>query len=556
MTPTNHTALAVDERRSHSLGSGLLLGIALLISGCVTPWERSSLMGGRETTIDNVQGPTERRLRDVLWRKEKEEYIASNGSLKPLPGTDDYLKAEELYDQEQYEDAAKAFKKVAKKYKKSEIREDALFMEAESAYNLGHYAKAQDRYSMLLKDYPSTRHLDDVSQRLFEIARMWLDFPEQASITEVSQVNYDNFGAKLPAVEPAKKQSWGASLWPNMTDKSRPIFDPEGNGVGALRLIWLNDPTGPLADDSLMLAASHYARAGNFIEADRHYTLLREEYPNSPHVQNAFVLGSHVKLMSYEGPAYDEKSLNDAEQLKESILRLYPEIEDRERIQKELNKIEFAKAEREWQQVVFHERKGNARAQAVYCHLVLQRFPQTPFAEMARERLVALGPEYSNGRALLNPQPDQPKYRRTFAAGPPPLTNTPSSMRPSTAKPQPQPVEEPEPETEPAPAPRRFLPPWGGSDEEPPQKLPEPESPGDEFVPEEPERTVAGEAAPGEKSEPTGNRWLRMPRFTPPRRLFPAGDAKPINESAREQEVLEMDEFEKATEDASGSAAL
>lgn len=519
----------------------VLAGLLLLLgSGCVTPWERSALLGGRNTGIDNVQGPNERRLRGWLWQKEQEEYFAENGSLKPMPGTEEYLKAEELYEQQQYAQAAKEFHKVAKKFKKSDIREDALFMQAESSYNLGHYAKAQDRYSLLLRDYPSTRHLDDVSRRLFEIARVWLDFQDAAQVGEVKQVNYDQFGQKLPPLQTSeKKRSWTPVFWPNFTDKARPLFDPEGNGVAALRLIWLNDPTGPLADDALMLAASHYARSGNFIEADRHYTLLREEYPNSPHVQNAFVLGSHVKLMSYEGPNYDSKSLEDAKHLKESTLRLYPNLVDRERVELELRKIEIARAAREWEQVIFHERKSNERGQAIYCHLLLERYPDTPYAKLARDRLKELGPQFASGQALLDPQPDPPRYKQTFGNSKPRLTNTPSSWQSAQATPAPAstppakntppanvapkstpsqpPAAQPAPS---APGPRSFVP-W---DEDDVEEEPLPQSPGRNLAPAMPEQ-----AASSESSEAPASRWPRLLRFTPPRQLVPAGDAKPID---------------------------
>ncbi|MDP1797159.1 MAG: outer membrane protein assembly factor BamD, partial [Planctomycetaceae bacterium] len=347
-----------------------------LISGCVTPWERSALLKRGNDNIDNVHGPTERRLLGSLWEKKKEEIEASDGSLKPIPGTEEYTAAEEFYKDEKYEVAQASFKKVAKQYKKSEIREDALFMEGESAFQLGNFYAAENAYAKLLRDYPSTRHLDDVSKRLFEIARQWLDFPKVAEVGEIQQANYDDFGQRLPPEKPPEKGK--SPVWvPNFTDKSKPWFDTEGNGVACLRLIWLNDPTGPLADDALMLAASHYARRNNFVEADRHFTLLREEYPNSPHVENAFVLGSHVKLMSYQGAEYDGKTLEDAKNLKKSILRLYPDSADSKRVQEELARMEEADADREWAKVVFYERKNNKRAQSVYCHLVIDRYPQS-----------------------------------------------------------------------------------------------------------------------------------------------------------------------------------
>jgi outer membrane protein assembly factor BamD (BamD/ComL family) len=435
-----------------------LMMCVTILAGCVTPWERKSLLEDKNANIDNVRGPTERRLRDYLWQKKQEEIAESDGTLKPIAGTEEYVAAESFYDDKQYVEAQAAFKKVAKKFKKSEIREDALFMQGEAAFQQGNFYAAENAYAMLLRDFPSTRHLDNVSQRLFEISRQWLDFPKVAEVGEIQQANFDDFSQRLPADSPVEKGR--TPVWvPNFTDKSKPWFDTEGNGIACLRLIWLNDPTGPLADDALMLAASHYSRRNNFVEADRHFTLLREEYPNSPHVQNAFVLGSHVKLMSYQGAAYDGKTLQDAEGLKKTILRLYPEAKDRGRVEDELARIEEAKADREWELVTFYERKGNKRAQAVHCHLVIDRFPHSQAAQRARKRLQDLGPEYANGQRLLTsrPDPDRAWYdlRNPRDATPPALPPQP----PAKAK-----VEEPKAE-KPATPPRRLFGIFGGNSE-------------------------------------------------------------------------------------------
>ncbi|HET6422709.1 MAG TPA: tetratricopeptide repeat protein, partial [Planctomycetaceae bacterium] len=356
MTPFTFSTRFLPARRALVGWCLVWIGVTSL-NGCVTPFERKTLLEDKRANIDGVQGPTERRLRDYLWRQKQEEIANSDGTLKPIAGTEQYVAAEALYEDKQYAEAQAEFKKVAKKFKKSEIREDALYMQGEAAYQQGNFYAAENAYAMLLRDYPSTRHLDDVSKRLFEIARQWLDFPKVAEVGEIQQANFDDFSERLPAEQPLEKGR--TPVWvPNFTDKSKPWFDAEGNGIACLRLIWLNDPTGPLADDALMLAASHYARRNNFVEADRHFTLLREEYPNSPHVQNAFVLGSHVKLMSYQGAAYDGKTLQDAEGLKKTILRLYPESKDRGRVEDELARIEEAKADREWELVTFYERKG------------------------------------------------------------------------------------------------------------------------------------------------------------------------------------------------------
>ena len=404
-----------------------LLCVLPLLPGCITPWEKSALLKDSTPNISRVQGPTERRLRSLMWLRDQEGSEDSD-SLKPLVGTEDYVAATDIYKDERYAEAQKAFKKVARKYKKSDIREDALFMQAEAAFQQEHYSKAHDIYAMLLKEYPSSRHLDVVSERLFKIGRVWLDFPEVAKLGEVQQVNYDDPKRKLPAEEPVKSSGKPVFV-PNFTDKSEPLFDTAGNGVAALQAIWMNDPTGPLADDAMMLVASHHARKGNFVEADRFFQMLRETFPNSPHLQDAFLLGSHVKLMSYQGAEYEGKTLTEAKLLKESAIRLYPDIADKNRLQRELTQIDEATAEREWGQVELWLRKGNKRAATVYCNQVIDRFPKSPFAQKAREQLEALGPEYASGAVLLQPTDPKklPLWERVIPASQP----KPAAARPT-----------------------------------------------------------------------------------------------------------------------------
>lgn len=326
---------------AQTLGPFVCCVVSLMCAaGCASPWERSALLKDSYPNIDRVQGPTERSLRNLF--KKKQEDNALNGtslsgkSLKPIAGTDDYLAATELYKDEKYLEAQKAFKRVASKYKKSEIREDALFMEAEAAWQRELYGKAHDIYAVLLKEYPSTRHLNVVSERLFKIGRIWLDFPEVAKLGEIHQVNFDDPKLKLPSEEPPKIPKSRPLFVPNLWDKKEPLFDTPGNGVAALTAVWMNDPTGPFADDAMMLVASYHARKGNYIEADRFFQMLRETFPNSPHVQNAFLLGSHVKLMSYQGPDYETRTLDEAQKLKEATMRLYPNLPESDRLKDEL----------------------------------------------------------------------------------------------------------------------------------------------------------------------------------------------------------------------------
>jgi outer membrane protein assembly factor BamD (BamD/ComL family) len=153
------------------------------------------------------------------------------------------------------------------------------------------------------------------------------------------------------------------------------------------------DPRGPLADDAIMLTASHFLRVGNYQEADRYFSMLREEYPSSPHLQTSFVLGSHVKLMSYQGAGYDEKKLEEARRLKESTLRLFKDLPEKDRLKDELAKIEEARAQRYWELVELYRRKRKPKAMVIYAEDVLQTYPNSSYAPKAREVLAELRPD-------------------------------------------------------------------------------------------------------------------------------------------------------------------
>ena len=386
----------------HSCRTGFVLAllICFLAAGCQAPdmhstaegtgmdlsrfkfWERSD---EEMTSTDGIRGPLERILGDHARHHQE--------SLAPLEGAPEFDEAKAIFDQGEYGLAEKRFKQLAKQYKDTPIEEDSLFMIGECQFATGRLAKAQDSYGKLLKKYPSPRELDTVTKRLFKIAQHWLEFPEIVESSEVQTVSLEDPKNTPPPPDPrprSKDPSRVVPIFPNLWDRSRPVFDTDGRALEALRAIWLNDPTGPLADDAIMLTASHHLRKGDFLEADRNYSILREQYPKSQHLENAFVLGSHVKLMSYQGALYEGDSLEAAHKLKESTLRLYPKHPERERMLDEVRKIEEAKAQREWENVVFWQKKNKPLSVAASCREVIRLYPNSTYAAQAREILAEM----------------------------------------------------------------------------------------------------------------------------------------------------------------------
>jgi TolA-binding protein len=401
----------------------LFAGICGSLSGCRSPLNMTSLLkrdvdkdARSSVDISDEKGPLERALGVALHER------GSNGSsLLSEEDREEFQSAENLYDQQRYQAAEKAFKQIAKKYKRTtlnlwgdgknekdiyrgtennkyenkQIVEDALFMLAESQYQQKKYASAQGTYSALVKEFPSTRYLNVYTRRMFSIARYWLGFPESGKTGDLQLAEFEGDASQtVPALDETSRTNWDPSrripILPNFFDNTRPAFDTDGRALEVLRMIWINDPNGPLADDALMMTASYYLRNQNYSEADHMFEILRKEYPKSPHHENALLLGSHVKLMSYQGPAYDSKSLVQAQQLKENMLKTHPGHPTRDRMLDELRNIEEAKAEQDWEDVIFYYQKRKPQAMKVYCNEIIRKHPQTSYAALARSLLAEL----------------------------------------------------------------------------------------------------------------------------------------------------------------------
>jgi outer membrane protein assembly factor BamD (BamD/ComL family) len=386
--------------RTYALAWPLILSAALV--GCKSGIDASALTDKENAQInqmastDDVHGPMERFMTASGFGKSDDKKKKLH-FVNPPEAMAAYHKGEELMKEKKYKAAQKLlWNEVAEKYKDYPIREDATFLAGECFYFQKLYADAEDRYSLVIKEYTSTRHLDDISKRKFEIAQIWLGFPKVITASQVQPVNFDEPSSTPPPTIDYKEPSgitYTVPILPNFTDKTRPWFDTQGRALDALKSIWLNDPTGPLADDALMLSASYYLRKGDYVEADHLYDLLRKEFPKSRHLENAFVLGAHCKLMTYQGPEYGGTELEEAKKLKEATLRLYPNRPDRARIESDLQKIEVAKAARLWADVKFWQSKGKPKAIAISCKEVIQKFPNSDYARMAREELAKIKPE-------------------------------------------------------------------------------------------------------------------------------------------------------------------
>ncbi|HZZ27824.1 MAG TPA: outer membrane protein assembly factor BamD [Pirellulales bacterium] len=303
------------------------------------------------------------RLAPENVSKEMKKAVGLGPNQKIAEGFFD--EGEKFFEAKQYDKAAKKFASAADRWPNSTLEEDSMFLEAESYFFADRYPYAEDEYEELLKKYPNTHHLDATTSRQFAIGRYWQQ-------------------------EDELHHHW--VLTPNWTDKNDPMFDTAGHASNAYNSVRVNDPRGPLADCACMTEGNMAFRRHRWEDADYYYNIVRTDYPKSKYQLQAHLLGVQCKLLKYQGPGYNSKPLEEANQLIDQTLAQFPnEIgAERERLVRAKAEVKAQMATRDLQLAQYWDKGDHYGAARIYYAQVLKEYPQTPFADQAKTRLAAL----------------------------------------------------------------------------------------------------------------------------------------------------------------------
>jgi TolA-binding protein len=276
-----------------------------------------------------------------------------------------FQEGKELFVQKKYLEAAEQFKTAAFRWPDTPLEEDALFLQAECYFFADEYVKAHDAFEVLFKKYSNTRHLETAVSREFAIGRFW---------------------EQMQDVKPL----W--TIQPNFTDKGRPWFDTFGYALRAYQNVRMYDPTGPLADHSLMAAGAAHFRHNEFEEAALEFDQLRKDYPNSDHQVLAHILGMQAKMRVYQGDMYDKTALKEAHEIADSALTQFGSKlgSEQSRMLKSRSQIVEEEANRLYVLGQYYEKNQFHRSARYYYQNVIDEFPRTEKAELAKQRLAAI----------------------------------------------------------------------------------------------------------------------------------------------------------------------
>jgi outer membrane protein assembly factor BamD (BamD/ComL family) len=376
--PPRPTRLLRPDRRLFAV----VIACVVAPAGCATlktptwPWSKNADAEKRvsgelgadadSSVISSEFNPTEQEFGWEYFKgeniKKRWKKVLGRGPNEPV-ARKALAEGDALFQERKYSAAADKYKVAIDRWPDSTIEEDALWQLAECWFFTDRYPKAEDCYDELVKKYANSRYLDRIAQRQFVIAQYWIALDEKH--------NY-------------------MTIVPNLADRSRPLFDTRGRAIKAFDHVRINDPRGPLADDSIMAQANAHFLDRQWLDADYFYGLLRTEYPDSDFLLQAHLLGLQAKLRAYQGPGYEGGILDEAELLADQTLVQFPDQlrgDEAERVQTTRAAVAAQQAQRHWSRAEFYAKGKHYSSARIYYSLLARDYPKTMLAQQARDKL-------------------------------------------------------------------------------------------------------------------------------------------------------------------------
>ena len=312
------------------------------------------------------------------------------------PAQEKLAAAKQLLEEKKFVEAEKAFHEIAMsrdpadkvetpgfasqiiKHQGKEVpeqfREEALFFEAECQRLQKHYRGAEETYSQLVKEFPSTQYTERADRALFEIALYWL------VDTRKQMEEYDEQRqGKRWFVMPASFVHFSVDM---------PVMDAEGHAVRVLEGIQMREKVmhTALGEQALLYLGTIRFYHEDYLDADQHFTDLYRHYPNSPNAAKALKQSIICKQLCTGGTMYDLRTVEESRKLIHTAQTAYTEFgKDTDWIQKQLVGINLQQADRDWRVAEFYRWTSHPGPAYFYYELVRRCYPNTEYAAKAAE---------------------------------------------------------------------------------------------------------------------------------------------------------------------------
>jgi outer membrane protein assembly factor BamD (BamD/ComL family) len=281
------------------------------------------------------------------WRLERGSDWKALGSAEQDKFLLEVAEIKQLVDTGKTEAVVRALNKLKKDFPETVGPDFDAFMQAELLFSQGKFVKASRAYEKFLVDFPQSRLYEAALDRQFAIATAFLG------------------GQKVPVLK---------------------IFKVKGYAEGEKIMERIGDRAGssPIALKAALSVVESYEDRGKFNEAYLKWSQIQTQWPTGQTGKDALLGMGRCKHAAYKGPNYDASGLVSAKSYYENFRLRYPEDAEKLDIEKRIGQIDEQQAYKQFSIGRYYQRTGSKQAAFFYYQMVIDKWPSTAAAEMAK----------------------------------------------------------------------------------------------------------------------------------------------------------------------------
>jgi outer membrane assembly lipoprotein YfiO len=248
------------------------------------------------------------------------------------------------------------------------------------------YPKSPDRDRGLFLLAELYYHWDQRLRAFYHLDELMDNFPESKLFFPALELQYQIADEYLNGY---KEKFLGMRIIPQ-TDEA----------VEMLYRIQERSPGSPLAERALRRTADYYFNSSEFDLAGDAYGAFLRLYPRSPEVPQVRLRQAFASLAQFRGPRFDTTPLVDARAEFKDVQARYPDLAADVNVANWLDRIDSDLARKAYTDADFYRRTNQPRGAVYLYRYVIQTFPNTHEADLARRDLAKV-PKW----ALADPRP-------------------------------------------------------------------------------------------------------------------------------------------------------
>jgi len=295
-------------------------------------------------------------LADLPRRQAEVWHLEKSGDWKALGSAeqDRFLLAvaeiKQLVNTGKTETVARALNKLKKDFPEIAGPDLDAFMQAELLFSQGKFVGASHAYEKFLADFPQSWLCEAALDRQFAIATAFLA------------------GQKMPVLK---------------------IFKMRGYAQGEKIMERIGDRAGnaPIALKAALGIVKSYEDRGRFNEAYFKWSQIQTQWPTGQTGKDALLGMGRCKHAAYKGPNYDASGLVSAKSYYENFRLRYPQDAQRFDMEKRVGQMDEQLAYKQFSIGRYYQRTGSKQAAFFYFRMVIDNWPNTTVAEMAKQSM-------------------------------------------------------------------------------------------------------------------------------------------------------------------------